>query len=365
MENYYAVIMAGGGGTRLWPLSRKHKPKQMLRLFGERTLFQLAVDRLLPLIPAEAIYVVTVGEQADQLKAQAPEIPMEHFILEPMPRGTASVVGIAATLLNEKDPDSVMAVVTADHYIGNANQFRQVLKTAYEVAIKGDLVTLGIKPTYAATGYGYIHQGRQIAEINQHPVFEVQAFVEKPSQEIAEGYFESGEYAWNSGMFIWKSERILNEISLQMPVLFSGLKKIRSRIGQSDYNDVLLDVWSGLESETIDYGVMENALDVSVLPAGEMEWFDIGGWDRFFDLMEPDHKGNLILSEACLHIDTKESLIFQEMPPSKERLIAVLGMEDMILVDTDDVILICPRQRAEEVRTLVQTLSEMGRHKFL
>jgi mannose-1-phosphate guanylyltransferase len=365
MEHYYAVIMAGGGGTRLWPISRKRKPKQMLRLFGERTLFQMAVDRLLPLIPKEAIYVVTVEEQAKQLQAQAPQIPADHFILEPMPRGTASVVGIAATLLNEQDPDSVMAVVTADHYIGNAEQFRSVLKSAYEVACGGDLVTLGVKPTYAATGYGYIHQGRYMAEINHHPVYEVQAFVEKPSQDVAEGYFESEDYAWNSGMFIWKTDRILDEITRQMPQLSNGLKKIRSRIGQNDYSEVFSDVWRGLASETIDYGVMENASGVSVIPAGEMEWFDIGGWDRFFDLMDPDSNGNVILSEACLHIDTKGSLIFQDPDSSKQRLIAVLGMENMILVDTEDVTVVFPRERAEEVRTMVQTLSKLGEQKYL
>jgi mannose-1-phosphate guanylyltransferase len=365
MEHTYAVIMAGGGGTRLWPLSRKNKPKQMLKLFGERTLYQMAVDRLLPIIPAEAIFVVTVEEQAERLKEQASQIPIDHFILEPMPKGTASVVGIAATLLHEQDPDSIMAVVTADHYIGNVEHFHNVLKSAYEVARKGGLVTLGIKPTYAATGYGYIHQGREMAEVNKHPVYEVQAFVEKPSQEIAERYFSSGEYIWNSGMFIWKTKRILDEIAQQMPELSNGLARIRSRIGQSDYSEVFKKVWSELESETIDFGVMENASDVRVIPAGEMEWFDIGNWDRFFDLMETDRNGNLILCEECLHIETERSLIFKESGPSREKLIAILGVEDMILVDTDDIIMICPRNRAEEVRTLVQTLSELGKTEFL
>jgi mannose-1-phosphate guanylyltransferase len=365
MEHTYAVIMAGGGGTRLWPLSRKNRPKQMLKLFGEKTLYQMAVDRLLPIIPAEAIFVVTVEDQAEGLKDQAPQIPEDHFILEPMPRGTASVVGIAATLLHEQDPDSIMAVVTADHYIGNVEQFQGVLKSACEVARRGGLVTLGIKPTYAATGYGYIHQGRQIAEVYGHPVFEVQAFVEKPSQEIAESYFSSGEYVWNSGMFIWKTSRILDEIARQMPKLFDGLERIRSRIGESDYSEVFKNVWSGLESETIDYGVMENASDVRVIPAGKMEWFDIGSWDRFFDLMETDRNGNLVLCEECLHIDTERSLIFKESGTSREKLIAILGMEDIILVDTGDITMICPRDRSEEVRTFVQTLSRLGKTEFL
>jgi mannose-1-phosphate guanylyltransferase len=365
MEHFYAVIMAGGGGTRLWPLSRKNRPKQMLRLFGDRTLFQMAVDRLLPLISSHSIFVVTVEDQAEQLQSQAPQIPKENFILEPMPKGTASVVGIAASLLNTQDSDSVMAVVTADHFIGNEEEFAALLHSAYEIAGDNNLVTIGVKPTFPATGYGYIHQGRKFSEVHQHPVFEVRAFVEKPSQEIAERYFHSGEYAWNSGMFIWKTSRILEEIDRQMPELSNGLGRIRSRFGQSDYLDVFTDVWNGLEMETIDYGVMENATNVLVIPAGEMEWFDIGNWDRFFDLLETDSNGNLILCNENVHIDTRGSLIFQHLDINREKLIAVLGIEDMIVVDTEDVTLICPRHRAEEVRTLVQTLSKLGKNEFL
>jgi mannose-1-phosphate guanylyltransferase len=365
MEHTYVVIMAGGGGTRLWPLSRKSRPKQMLKLFGEKTLYQMAVDRLLSMMPAEMIFVVTVEEQAEGLSAQAPQIPIDHFILEPMPRGTASVVGIAATLLYEQDPDSVMIVVTADHYIGNLEQFHSVLRSACEVAMGGNLVTLGILPTYASVGYGYIHQGRKIAEVENNPVYEVRAFVEKPSQEIAVRYFESGEYAWNSGMFIWQTKRILDEIARQMPKLSDGIAEIRSRVGQPSYSEIFKNVWYELDSETIDYGVMENASDVCVIPAGKMEWFDIGNWDRFFDLMEPDEKGNLVLCKECIHVDTEGSLIFQQYDDSSEKLIAVLGMDELIIVDTDDITLICPRDKAEEVKTLVKTLSKMGKTEFL
>jgi len=365
MEHFYAVIMAGGGGTRLWPLSRKNRPKQMLRLFGERTLFQMAVDRLLPLISSESIFVVTVEDQAEQLQSQVPQIPKENFILEPMPKGTASVVGIAASLLNTQDPDSVMAVLTADHYIGNEEQFTSVLRSAYAIACSNNLVTIGVAPTFAATGYGYIHLGNKISEVHQHPVFEVQAFVEKPSQEIAESYFQCGEYAWNSGMFIWKTSRILDEIASQMPELSNGLNRIRSRSGQSDYFDVFAEVWNELESETIDYGVMENATNVRVIPAGEMEWFDIGNWDRYFDLLETDSNGNLFLCEENVHVDTRGSLIFQQSDMNRGKLIAVLGIKDLIVVDTEDVTLICPRERAEEVRILVEILSKMGKDDYL
>jgi mannose-1-phosphate guanylyltransferase len=365
MEHFYAVIMAGGGGTRLWPLSRRAKPKQMLRLFGEKTLFQMAVDRLLPIIPNESIFVVTVDEQSKQLKAQAPQIPLENFILEPMPRGTASVVGIAASLLNERDPESVMAILTSDHYIGDEEEFRGILSSAYEMALKGNLVTIGVKPTYPATGYGYIHEGEQIAEVLHRPVYDVKTFVEKPSHEIAEEYYVSGKYVWNSGMFIWKTEQILKEITRQMPELSNGLERIRAQIGNSDYLKVFSEVWDEIESETIDYGVMENAKNVCVIPAGNMNWFDIGSWDRFFDLHDVDSDGNLFLCKENIHIDTKNSMILQQLDVSSEKLVAVMGIEDLIVVDTDDVILICHRDRAEEVRSLVQALSKMRKDEFL
>jgi mannose-1-phosphate guanylyltransferase len=365
MKHFYVVIMAGGGGTRLWPLSRKGHPKQMLRLFGDKSLFQIAVDRLLPLIPVDHIYIVTVEEQAKLLMEQVPGIPSQNFILEPMPKGTASVVAIAAALLHEKDPQSVMAVLTADHYIRNVESFRSILKSAYEVACLDKLVTLGITPTYPSTGYGYIHQGEPESVIDENYVHEVLEFKEKPSKRTAQEYIESGEYVWNSGMFVWKTERILLEIDKQMPDLYRGIDKIRSRLDKPDYEDVFLDVWDGLESETIDYGVMENAENVWVIPASDMEWFDIGGWDRFFELMDIDECGNLVMAEESILLDTRDSLIFQEPELANKRLIAILGMEEMILVETEDVVLICPRYRAEEVRSFVQMLSKDGREKFL
>jgi mannose-1-phosphate guanylyltransferase len=365
MEHFYAVIMAGGGGTRLWPLSRKTQPKQMLKLFGEKSLFQMAVERLLPLIAADHIFVVTVEDQAKVLKEQAPEIPPSNFILEPMPKGTASVVGIAAVLLNEKDPESVMSVLTADHYIGKPDCFRTILQSSYEVASSGNLITLGITPTYPSTGYGYIHQGLKESAAEGYPVHEVLEFKEKPSQEIAQAYMDSGDYVWNSGMFIWRTEQILMEISRQMPALSEGLTQIRSRLGKPDYEDAVMDVWAGLVSETIDYGIMENAENVRVIPASDMEWLDIGGWDRFFDLMDTDQNGNLILAEESILLDTRETLVYQQAELAGKRLIAMLGMEDVILIETEDVILICPRNRAEEVRSFVQRLSEVGKEKFL
>jgi len=196
-------------------------------------------------------------------------------------------------------------------------------------------------------------------------VHEVLAFKEKPSPEIAQLYIDRGDYVWNSGMFIWKTDQILSEISRQMPALSEGLIRIRSSLGKPDTKDIVMDVWAGLVSETIDYGIMENAENVRVIPASDMEWFDIGGWDRFFDLMDTDQNGNLILAEESILLDTRETLIYQQAELAGKKLIAMLGMEGVILVETEDVILICPRHRAEEVRSFVQRLSKVGKGKFL
>jgi mannose-1-phosphate guanylyltransferase len=365
MDHLYAVIMAGGGGTRLWPLSRRNKPKQMLNLIGERSLFQIAVERLDPLIPPEQIYVVTIKEQADRLKEQSPLIPGKNFILEPMPKGTASVVGIAAALLQEIDQESVMAVLTADHYIGSEPGFRAVLENAFEVAKEGELLTLGIPPTYPSTGYGYIHKGDKKIRYADKNVFEVIEFKEKPSFFVAKSYLETGNYAWNSGMFIWRTDRILEEIKGQMPDLHRGLEKIVSRLGEPDYEEVFMEVWKTLESETIDYGVMENAEEVCVIPAGQIQWIDIGGWDRFFELFSPDADGNVCIGENQILMDTRDTLIYQEKDEVQGKMIAALGLEGMIIVETEDVLLICPRERAEEVRSFVEALSEMGKDQYI
>ena len=231
-DNYYAVIMAGGGGTRLWPLSRRSKPKQMLRLVSDDTLFQMAVNRLDGLFPPERILVVTVKDQAAEMQKQAQQIPEENIIIESMPRGTASVVGLASVVISDRDPNAVMAVLTADHIITGEKQFLQYLQSAYVAAQDGFLVTLGIKPTFPSTGYGYIQQGGYLDEYNGTPVYQVEKFREKPAREIAEKMLETGGFTWNSGMFIWRVEDILEEFTRQMPELSTKLEEISAAIGK-------------------------------------------------------------------------------------------------------------------------------------
>jgi mannose-1-phosphate guanylyltransferase len=212
MDNhFYAVIMAGGGGTRLWPVSRKQSPKQMLRIIGNQSLFQLAVARLKGLFPPERIYVVTLSEQAESLQAACPELPLDNFLIEPTPRGTASVVGLAASFIKHIDRDAIMVVLTSDHIIENTKLFQQLLTSAYEIAEEDYLVTLGIEPTYPSTGYGYIESGKLLKGKCELPVYEVIRFIEKPDEQKARQFLTKGGYFWNSGMFIWKVDRILEE----------------------------------------------------------------------------------------------------------------------------------------------------------
>lgn len=355
--SFYAVIMAGGGGTRLWPLSRRHQPKQSLKLFDERSLFQVAVERIEPIIPPENIFVVTVAEQAALLQPQAQQIPEDHFILEPGPRGTASVVGLAATILQARDPDAVMAVLTADHFIGDTALFRDLLSAAEDLAREGDLVTLGIKPDHAETGYGYIQQGEPRGTFGTFPAFSVRSFKEKPTREVAEAYLQSGGYIWNSGMFVWRTDRILAEFERQMPDLYAALDRIRDALGSDQADDVIAQEWQDLVPETIDYGIMEGAQHVSVLPAGELGWLDVGGWGRFFDLYEADEHGNIILGGEPILADTHNTLVYQS--GKGDRKIAVLGVENLVIVDVDDAVFICHRDEAERVREIVKRLKEL------
>lgn len=363
MKPMYAVIMAGGGGTRLWPVSRQARPKQTLNLFGGKSLFQVAVDRIEPLIPPERIFVVTVAEQARLLKPQAPEIPADNFILEPGPRGTASVVGLAATILHEKDPDAVMAVLTADHFIGDVVRFRELLSAAALLAQEGDLVTLGITPDRAEVGYGYIQKGEARGSFGGLDAYQVHSFKEKPTREVAVAYLESGEYVWNSGMFVWRADRILAEIDRQMVELAAALRKIRASLGSDQEQAVISAEWDRLVSETIDYGVMEHAEHVSVIPADDLGWIDVGGWNRFFELYDQDASGNVVLAEDVILADSARSLVFQET--DQRRLIALLGVEDLVIVDVGDIMFVGNREQTERVRELVQILKEQGRAGLL
>jgi len=361
-EHYYAVIMAGGGGTRLWPLSRKESPKQMLKLIGERTMFQLAVDRLEGLFSPERILVVTVAEQAAGLQQQCPEIPVENYLLEPMPRGTASVVGMAAIELLRRDPDATMAILTADHYIEDVPMFQKLLLAARDVAQRGNLVTMGIVPTFPATGYGYVQRGQALGEFRGKSAYHALRFKEKPDKVNAEKMIAGGDHYWNSGMFIWRVDRILETIRGLMPDLAGKLAEISEAWEAGDGDEVLKKVWPSIHPETIDYGIMEHAAQVAVLPAANLGWNDVGSWDSLFDVLPADENGNIVVQARHFGLETESSLIFGS---SKDRAIVTVGVRDHIVVDTGDVVFICPRSDAQKVRQLVNAFKESEWKRYL
>jgi mannose-1-phosphate guanylyltransferase len=355
LEHFYAVIMAGGGGTRLWPLSRLKRPKQMLRVIGNRTLFQMAIDRLQGLFSLDHVLIVTSESQAREFMFQVPRLTRKNFLLEPEPKGTAAVICLAAEILNKSDENSVMAVLTADHIIKNTEAFQQCLIGAYQAALQDYLVTLGIKPTYPHTGYGYIQQGERLGVFNKNKAFEVRKFKEKPKLRLAQRFLASGDHLWNSGMFIWKTSMILNSFHKLMPDDFRKIETIalnwksfkRSKSDQS--------LWKSLKQETIDFGIMEHAKNVVVMEAFDLGWSDLGSWESFFEIIGSDKEGNSVSSKLAIMKKTKNSLVFQT---DSQKMIVTLGLDDMIIVETRDTILICRKENVQEIRDLVREMAK-------
>ena len=354
-ENYYAVIMAGGSGTRLWPLSRQERPKQMLPIGGSYSLFQLAVQRLEGIFDPDHIFVVTVAEQAKHFQVQVPAIPAANYLIEPLPRGTASAIGMAALAIQKQNPAATIAIVTADHFIGNTTRFRRFLEAAHMIAGQGHLVTLGIPPSFAATGYGYIQSGPSLGTFEEAEVFSVLRFCEKPTQEVATSFVESGEYSWNSGMFIWRAADIWKEFARQMPDLFNHLETIAAAWNTPDKNSVIQEIWPQLKNETIDYGIMEGAQNVAIIRASGLDWNDVGSWDSLYDVLPNDADGNILHAKQVLSIDSKGTLVYAE---NSDRLFVTIGTEDLIIVDTGDVLMVCARKDAQKVKQAVAELKK-------
>jgi len=361
-EDYYAVIMAGGSGTRLWPLSRADRPKQTLAIGGTRTLFQRAVDRLEGLFPMERILIVTIADQASMLQEQCPDIPTENYIIEPLPRGTASVVGLAAIAIKNRNPQGSMAILTADHLIRNDAHLRQLLRAAYAIAQEDYLVTLGITPGFPATGYGYIQKRDLLAEYEGLKIYGVEKFKEKPDHDLAVRLIGDGQHVWNSGMFVWKVDAVIAEFERQMPELQQKLESIDRVWGSDQYISTVESVWSTITPQTIDYGVMDHAEKVAVIPSVDLDWNDVGSWDSLFDALEADENGNLCLHPDPILFDTQGTLIYGD---SDDRLIVTIGVENLIIVESGNAILVCDRNQAQRVREVIDHLKANGREEYL
>jgi mannose-1-phosphate guanylyltransferase len=319
------------------------------------------VKRLRGLIPAERILVVTTSGQAGILQEQASQIPFDNYILEPEPRGTAAVVGLAAKVLENRDPQAVMMVLPSDHFINNLKQFHKIMRTAIQVANFNLLVTLGIEPTAPSTGYGYIQQAEAVDGKFDFPVYKVRCFKEKPEEADARRMLASGDHTWNSGMFIWKVDVILTAIRKLMPELGDALERIGKAWGNADHEAVLASVWLPLLVETIDYGVMERADNVAVLPAGGLGWNDVGSWDALFDVLPADENGNVVNGADHLAIDTSTSYI----QAGDQKLIVTIGVDNLVVVDSGDALLICKRGHTQQVRKALEQMKKTKQERYL
>lgn len=352
----YGVIMAGGGGTRFWPLSRQEEPKQLLNLSGKERMINETIDRISSVTDNENIFIVTNVTQVPKMKeATKGRIKEDHILSEPAARNTAACIGYAALEIIKKYGDGIMCIFPSDHFIKNQTEFTRILKEAIDIAGQEDkLITLGITPTFPSTGYGYIRYD----EGDESPAKQVLEFREKPDEETAEKYIASGEYAWNSGMFIWKASTIMAKFQELLPEVYACLKKIGDAMNTPEEGRVLAGVYPEIPSISIDYGIMEKSSDVKVISA-EMGWNDVGSWDNLGVLYETDAKGNVIAGEH-IGIDTTDSIIY-----SKKRLISTVGVDNLIIVETDDAILVCDKNRAQDVKKIVDLLKEQGKGKYL
>nr|WP_273222472.1 mannose-1-phosphate guanylyltransferase [Geosporobacter ferrireducens] len=354
-----AVIMAGGKGERFWPKSRIRLPKQLISLTGEKTMIQETVDRLKTYIKQNDIYVVTGEEYASPISHQLPDVPAENIIVEPMGKNTAVCIGLTALHIARKDPEAVMIVLPSDHLIKNKENFLSILDEAASIAKQGEnLVTIGITPTHPETGYGYIHFEDKIDSKFCDSVYKVKKFVEKPDKATAKKYMDSGKYLWNSGMFIWKVSTILNNIKKFMPDLYKSLMVINEAFDRDNCAQVLYEEYAKLQSVSIDYGIMEHAENIYVIP-GIFGWDDVGSWTSLERIHDVDEYGNIIRGNI-VHLDTKQCII-----EGNRKLIATLGVEDLIIVDTEDATLICAKEKAQQVKDLLKMLKENDAEKYL
>jgi mannose-1-phosphate guanylyltransferase len=355
----YVVIMAGGQGTRFWPRSRRQRPKQLLNIVDETTMLEQTVARVSSLIPAERIVVVAGQAYHDLIRDGLPQLPTENFLFEPIGRNTAACVAWAALWVQQRAPEAIMAVLPADHLIRDEPEFLRVLGVAAQAAQPlNRLVTLGIQPTHPETGYGYIRVGEDHQQIDGREVFRVGQFVEKPSRQKAEQFLAEGKYFWNSGMFIWRADSIWHEVSRFLPQLAQELEAVRQARTTDELRTVLDVVYPRLPSVSIDVGVMERAQDVWVVPA-DIGWSDVGSWRSLSEFLAPDAQGNVVIGNQR-GLDTTGCFIY-----SPNKLVATIGIADLVVIETDDVVLICPKDRDQDVRKLVELLEREGRQDLL
>jgi mannose-1-phosphate guanylyltransferase len=358
--NKFATILAGGGGTRFWPLSRQETPKQLLNISGNDIMLNDTIIRYEGIIPLENTIVVTNQSQADLLeKIMHTSVPKSNILVEPIARNTAASILYAAMFIEKIHGDSVMVVLPSDHFITDETQFKKTLDEACAVAMESDrIVTLGIKPTFPSTGYGYISYENLPMMTSPCAVYDVAEFVEKPNFQKAQTYLAAGHYLWNSGIFIWKTSVIIESFKRYLPRLYKAMEPLSDYLGTKGEKEQVEAIYPTLQNISIDYGILERSDEVVVV-AGDFGWNDIGSWDALGAIFPPDEMGNIVKANH-LGIETRNSIVY-----GNGRLITTIGIDGLIIADTEDALLICPKDKAQSVKEMVDLLKEKGMRQYI
>lgn len=365
-DHIYALIVAGGGGTRMWPKSREKTPKQFLKLFESKTLIEITAERLRKFLPWEKIFVITVSnDYKKEIQKYAPIIRDENIIVEPLRRDSAPAYTLGALYIYKKDPKAVIVNATADHLISPESKYVKAMMVASEAAYNGDyLVAVGVKPFYPHTGMGHIKRGERHEVINGSVVYKLETFIEKPEMSLAKRFTRSSKYYWNTAQYVWRADSLLHAVKKYAKDISYGMAKIEEAIGTSRENEVIMREYRRMPKISIDYAVSEKAKNF-LLVIGRYNWTDIGDWNEVWKHLPKDYNGNVIIDGESpggevINIDTTDALI-----QTDGRLIAVVDMDNIVVIDTPDALLICPKSRAQSVKKIVNKLKEDNRKSLL
>jgi mannose-1-phosphate guanylyltransferase len=365
----YVIIMAGGRGERFWPVSREKTPKQLIKLLGDRSFLQQAVDRVLPVVPLKNILIITNAAQAAEVRKQLPKLPKENVVAEPIGRDTCAAVTLGAAIVGARSVNAVMAVLPADHVIPEEKKFQQVLADAFDLASRGQvIVTIGIKPTEPATGYGYIRSGAELpppAGVKKYKTtfFKAEQFVEKPNYETALTYLTSGQYRWNAGMFVWSFVTITNALEKHQPEMNAACHRWFEAAAKKKLDRVLAQEYTDIKKISVDYAIMDKAQNV-VVADGAFDWDDLGAWPALARHLKADPEGNCAVGEF-IHVDGARNIIYDNRSKANRTPIACAGLRDSILVLTDDAVLLAHKSQAQKIKDLVKKLAEDSKLKKL
>lgn len=364
LDHTFAVILAGGGGTRLWPKSRNKTPKQFLRLFGNETMMQIATSRITKIIPWERVIVVTNELYRDEVHKQLPEVPLENIIAEPAKRETALAMLVGALFALSKDPDAVVINLASDHIVTDQDEFIRVMKHAAQTASENEyLVSVGIFPTRPSTGFGYIKIGEDLKKLGQGlSLFKVQSFTEKPNEATARAFISTGKYFWNANMYVWSAKVLQNAFATHMPEMYTLTEKL-PQLSSKAFHDSLAKIYDKVEPISVDYAISEKATNLVLIP-GDFGWDDVGDWKVVYDLEKKDLAGNVVIGDdptrKILSISSQNNLIHAD-----GKLVAILGVNDMIVVDTDEILMILPKSKSQDVKKIVERLKEENKKEYL